>query len=386
MRLSAGRLHLKAMAVGVSALLTATTGLTAIITTGVAPVAEAAQAPALVPATLHPPTFNDTAMFGLRDALIKAMAGKSLSSVDTWEVVNILATYWVAGQEGNAAASKEMGVAAHYEGPPQGQITTQVSMYETLAATGATGYFTSVINPTSEGAIINKAVAKGLDVVAIDSPVPTKYANTFVYIGTENYAAGQAAGAAMKKALPNGGDVAIITGSLTALNALQRIAGFKAALAGSNIKIVSTENDNGSAAQAAANSDTVIASDANLKGMYGVYSYDGPAAAVAVKAKGDIGKIEVVADDNEPGTITGLKNGSVYASIIQQPFMQGYLGTYITAAMHVLGRSAVATIMKPFLTSPGTSTNTPVISTGVGTLTKANLAADLAYNAAIAKY
>ena len=209
------------MAVGVSALLTATTGLTAIITTGVAPVAEAAQAPALVPTTLHPPTFNDTAMFGLRDALIKAMAGKSLSSVDTWEVVNILADRfgWPA-RRATQPRSKEKGVAAHSEGPPQGQITTQVSMYETLAATGATGYFTSVINPTSEGAIINKAVAKGLDVVAIDSPVPTKYANTFVYIGTERYAAGQAAGAAMKKALPNGGDVAIITGSPTALNVL----------------------------------------------------------------------------------------------------------------------------------------------------------------------
>jgi ribose transport system substrate-binding protein len=64
------------------------------------------------------------------------------------------------------------------------------------------------------------------------------------------------------------------------------------------------------------------------------------------------------------------------ASILQQPFMQGYLGAYVTAAMKVLGSAKVATIMKPFLTDG-------VISTGVGTLTKANLSADIAYNKAI---
>ncbi len=341
---------------------------------------------ALIPSSLHPPTFDDSKLFGLRNALHRAMQGKNMSGVDTWEVVNILATYWVAGKDGDAAAAHELGIAAHFEGPSQGQLTTQVSEYETLASTGATGYFTSVIDPVSEGNIINKAVAKGVDVVAIDSPVPRKDANTFVYIGTPNVAAGQAAGEAMRKALPHGGDVAILTGSLTATNSLQRIQGFKAALAGSGIKVVTVANDNGAAGQAAANADTVIASDANLKGIYGVYSYDGPAAAVAVRAKGDIGKIEVVADDTEPGTITGLRNGAIYASIIQQPFMQGYLGAYVTAAMHVLGTANVARIMRPYLTAPATASTSAQISTGVGTLTKANLAADLSYQAKINKY
>jgi ribose transport system substrate-binding protein len=383
MKLKARKFPTKALSLLVAVAMGAT-GLGA--TAGATPVAQAPKAAALVPVTLHPPSFNDTKLIGLRNALMNALKGKSMSGVDVWEVVNILATYWVAGKDGNAAAAKELGIAPHFEGPSQGQLTTQVSMYETLASTGASGYFTSVIDPVSEGSIINKAVKKGLDVVAIDSPVPVKYANTFVYIGTPNYTAGHAAGEAMKKALPGGGDVAILTGSLTATNALQRIAGFKAALAGSNVKVITTANDNGSAGQAATNADTVIASNANLKGIWGVYSYDGPAAAVAVKSKGDIGKIKVISDDTEPGTFTGLKDGAVVASVIQQPFMQAYLATYIVAAMHVLGRGAVAKIIKPYLTSPASAANTAVISTGVGTLTKANLSADEAYTAAIAKY
>jgi len=330
----------------------------------------------LLAASVHPPGFDNTKEIGLRNALVAALKGKSVSSVKSWMVVNILAAYWVAGKQGDARAAKELGIGAHFEGPSQGQLAKQVSMFNTLAATGATGYFASVIDPVSEGSIINKAVAKGIGVVAIDSPVPTKDAKTFTFIGTPNVTAGFAAGQAMKKALPNGGDVAILVGSLTATNVIQRTAGFMQAIKGSNIKVVATDNDNGVAATAATNASTVIAANPNLKGIYAEYSYEGPAAAVAVKTKGDIGKIGVVADDNEPGTITGLQNGSIVASILQQPFMQGYLGAYITTAMKVLGNAKVAKIMKPFETAG-------VISTGVGTLTKANLSADLAYNKTI---
>ncbi len=334
----------------------------------------------LLPATVHPPTFDNTKLIGIRDALFKAMKGKSLSSVNTWMVVNILATYWVAGKDGNSAAAKELGVAAHFEGPSQGQLTTQVSMYNTLGANGANGLFTSVIDPISEGATINKLGAKGMNVVAIDSPVPAKNAKTFTYIGTPNFTAGEAAGTAMKKALgAKGGDVAILEGSATATNSLQRISGFRKALKGSKVTVSTVQNDNGAASAAASNAANVIGSNPNLKGIYGVYSYDGPAAAVAVKSKGKIGQIKVIADDNEPGTITGLNNGAVAASIIQQPFMQGYLGTYVTAAMKVLGASKVKSLIKPFLTDG-------VVSTGVGTLTKANLKQDEAYNKTISAF
>ena len=260
---------------------------------------------ALLPTTVHPPTFNDSKLFGIRNALYKAMKGQSLKSVNTWMVVNILATYWVAGKDGNAAAAKELGIPAHYEGPSQGQLSTQVSMYNTLAASGANGMFTSVIDPVSEGSTINKAESKGVNVVAIDSPVPSKDAKTFVYVGTPNTTAGQAAGAAMKKALPHGGDVAILTGSLDGHQraaAHRRLQGRAEGLQHHGLNDPERQRF---CRTAASNADTVIAGNPNLKGIYGVYSYDGPAAAVAVKAKGDIGKIKVVADDNEPGTITG---------------------------------------------------------------------------------
>ena len=208
-----------AAAVALAGAMSLTTGLA---TTGTA----GASSAALLSPSVHPPGFDNTKEIGLRNALVAALKGKSLSTVNTWMVVNILATYWVAGKQGDARAAQELGIAPHFEGPSQGQLATQVSEFETLASTGATGYFTSVIDPVSEGSIINKAVAKGIDVVAIDSPVPAKDAKTFTFIGTPNVTAGIAAGQAMMKALPNGGDVAILVGSLTATNVLQRTQGF----------------------------------------------------------------------------------------------------------------------------------------------------------------
>ena len=61
----------------------------------------------------------------------------------------------------------------------------------------------------------------------------------------------------MKKALPNGGDVAILVGSLTATNVIQRTQGFMQAIKGSKIKVIATDNDNGVAATAASNADTI---------------------------------------------------------------------------------------------------------------------------------
>jgi hypothetical protein len=71
----------------------------------------------LLASTVHPPGFDNTKEIGLRNALVAAMKGKSVSGVNTWMVVNILAAYWVAGKQGDARAAKELGIAAHFEGP-----------------------------------------------------------------------------------------------------------------------------------------------------------------------------------------------------------------------------------------------------------------------------
>ena len=110
----------------------------------------------LLPATVHPPTFNNTKLIGIRDALFKAMKGKSLKQrqhLDGREHPRDV----LGGRQGRQLCGGEGARSrGSLRGPVQGQLTTQVSMYNTLAANGANGLFTSVIDPISEGATINK--------------------------------------------------------------------------------------------------------------------------------------------------------------------------------------------------------------------------------------
>lgn len=313
--------------------------------------------------------FNDANLAALRDKLKAALAGKSLKGVNPAVVVNVTAAYWTAAQQGVTNADKELGINGKFQEPVQLDIGQQLTIVNTLLSQGTNGFAISAIQPSSLTSFINAAAAKSAPVIAIDSPLNT-FKSVPLYLGTPNYEAGQKAGEAMKTLLPNGGDVAILVGSLTALNAVQRIAGFKAALAGSNVKVFQTYNDNGDANTALQNASAAYTADPNLKGFYGVYSYDGPSAGQAVQSAGKTGKTVVVADDSEPKTLSFLKAGVIQAMVLQQPYQQGYMGIYILTAMKVLGVAATMNIIKPYLSSDGYT-----LSSGVGLVTQANLSA-----------
>jgi len=317
-------------------------------------------------------TFNDANLTALDNAIGCALKGKELSAANIAMVVNVAADYWNAGKTGFQAGCKALGVdTSHctYFAPPDGTLTEQDTELETLRGKGITGYSISAIDPASAKNAIASDVGNGTFVLAIDSPLPGTDA-AGLYLGTPNTEAGYQAGLAMKAALGGNGDVAILVGSLTAANATQRIAGFKQALAGSNIKVTVTENDNLSASTAQSDAETILANNPGVKGLYGVYSYDGPALAKAVQTAGKTSSVKIVCDDTDPATLSAVQSGVIAATVVQMPYYQGYTGAYIMAAMKVLGKDATMSLIKPFLESDGST-----LSSGVGVVTKADYSA-----------
>jgi len=314
-------------------------------------------------------SFNDANLAALRDKIKAALKGKSLSGVNPAVVVNVTAAYWDAAKKGVENANKELGINAKFQEPTQMDISQQLSIVNTLLSQNTTGFSVSAIQPSSLSSFISSASKKNVPVIAIDSPLDT-FKSVPLYLGTPNYDAGHKAGEALKQLLPGGGDVAVLVGSLTALNAVQRIQGFKDALKGSNVKVFQVYNDGGDANKALQNASAAYQADSNLKAFYGVYSYDGPSAGQAVQSAGKTGKTVVVADDSEPKTLSFLKAGVIQAMVLQQPYQQGYMSVYILAAMKVLGEQATMNIIKPYLSSDKLT-----LSSGVGLVTQSNLAA-----------
>ena len=154
-----------------------------------------------------------------------------------------------------------------------------------------------------------------------DSDAPDS--NRVVYIGTDNVAAGRQAGAEIIKALPNGGKVMGFVGTMDADNARERVEGIKDALKGTNIQIVDIRTDGTDFAKAKSNVQDALAKG-GIDLLLGLYSYNTPQIYTAVKEAGMTGKIKVVGFDEDPQTLRGVADGTVAATIVQQPYQFGY--------------------------------------------------------------
>ena len=172
-------------------------------------------------------SFNDAALQALTTKLQGALGSKSLSGVKIAMVTNGNASYWNEAKAGWNAAMKWLGAkgaSGTFQEPTASEASVQVSLLETLSAQGYTGWGVSAVTAQSLTTPIAQAVAKGLSVVAYDSPLPGTDAQ--LYIGTPNTTAGCDAGKAMTQAIGSG-DVVAISGSWTAANTQQRVAGFE---------------------------------------------------------------------------------------------------------------------------------------------------------------
>jgi ribose transport system substrate-binding protein len=336
-----------------------------------APAASGASSSAAAPVALSGSlAFNQDKLGQLDSAIKTALKGKDLSKVNIAMVVNVAADYWKAGQVGFQKGCADLGLPAAkctYFAPPNGKLTEQNSEMETLRSQGITGYSISAIDPASAKGTIATDMGKGIFVLPIDSPLPDTAAKG-LYLGTPNYDAGLAAGTAMKTLLGGKGKVAILVGSLTAMNATQRIQGFEDAIKGTSITVAQKVNDNLSASTATSDAETILANNPDVNGLYGVYSYDGPALAQAVQSAGKTSSVSIVSDDSDAQTLQFINSGVIGGTVVQMPYQQGYTGAYILAAEKVLGAAATAALIKPYLGTDGFT-----LSSGVGLVTKSDI-------------
>jgi ribose transport system substrate-binding protein len=128
----------------------------------------------------------------------------------------------------------------------------------------------------------------------------------------------------VKEALPNGGKIMIFVGVLDAENAKQRYQGLQEALKGSSVQIIDVRTDNADRVRAKSNVADTLVNHADIAGLVGLWSYNGPAILSAVKEANKIDKVKIVAFDEEDETLSGIKDGAIYATVVQQPYEFGF--------------------------------------------------------------
>ncbi|HZJ46496.1 MAG TPA: sugar-binding protein [Pyrinomonadaceae bacterium] len=244
-------------------------------------------------------------------------------------VTNNASDFWTIARKGTEKAAADIpGIEVEFRITSDGTAAQQQSVVDDLLAKGINGIAISPVDPANQTPMLNRAASQAL-VVTQDSDAPTS--NRACYIGTDNVEAGRQAGQLVKEALPQGGKIMVFVGVLDAANAQQRYQGLKEALAGSNVSIIDVRTDNTDRVRAKSNAADTLVNNPDLAGMVGLWSYNGPAIVSAVREANKLDKVKIIAFDEEDETLSGIKDGAIYATVVQQPFEFGYQSMQLMA-------------------------------------------------------
>jgi ribose transport system substrate-binding protein len=237
-------------------------------------------------------------------------------------VTNNSADFWTIARRGVEKADEELPeVEAEFRLTADGTAAEQQRIIDDLLTKGVDGIAISPVDPQNQTAMID-AAAKRTVVFTQDSDAPQTM--RICYIGTDNLAAGRQAGQLIREAIPEGGDVMLFVGKLDARNAQERVQGIKETLAGSNIRIIDVRTDDVDDVRAKANAADTLVRYPDIKGLVGLWSYNGPAILNAVREAGRVGRVRIVAFDEADETLRGVSEGAIHATVVQQPYEFGY--------------------------------------------------------------
>jgi len=253
-------------------------------------------------------------------------------------VSNNAAEFWTICEVGARKAAEEFKVDLQFKRPNDGTPNTQKDIIDDLLAKNIQALAISVTNAENQTPYINK-VADQIPLICVDNDASKS--NRRCYMGTANIAAGRSVGEMVKKAMPNGGKIAIFVGQLDPPNAKERRQGVLDVLEGleskglrespdgkkyGNYELIGTYTDNVDKNKAKDNAADVLTKNQGVENLclVGLWAYNPPAILAAVKDANRLGKVKIVGFDEDDGTLDGIRNGHIEATIVQNPYEFGY--------------------------------------------------------------
>jgi len=265
-------------------------------------------------------------------------------------VTNNAHGFWTFVQKGAEKAAAEFDVQLEFRKPSEDSAKMQREIIEDLMNRGYKGVAVSPNDPENNLGFFKDTVAKKQALVMADNDLPEPGARR-CYIGTHNYRAGRAAGELVKKAIPRGGKIAIFVGKMDASNAKERRQGVLDVLAGKDLKdmgeltpasaskldvgngyhLIDTRTDNSKEPECQAAAEDLLNKNPSVDCLIGLWEYNPPALLRAVQNSKNARKPQIVAFDENPQTLEGIRKGEIVGTVVQNPYEFGYQSIKILA-------------------------------------------------------
>ncbi len=225
-------------------------------------------------------------------------------------------------------AQKGVKVNYTWDAPADAIVTDQIAKIESAAAKKPDGISIAIIDASATTTVINELVASGINVSTFDCDAVDS--NRLYYCGhSKNYDDGFEMAEVLAKELNYKGDVAILAGTLSAINHQERVAGFKDGIAKHpDMKIVAEQADEDSIETALSVTEGYLAAYPNLKGLIGVNAASPIGAARAIKDAGKAGEILIVGMAEDQEAMKYVKDGTILCTLRQAVPTYGYNSVY----------------------------------------------------------
>ena len=213
--------------------------------------------------------------------------------------------------------------------------TKQNDLLTSLAAQGYNAFGVFGVSPTDINSTFSDLKSKGYTVASLGSCPAGATDEASFCLSTDVEQAAYNAAKADIAAMGGKGVLVHLTGNNADSNTQRRIAGVKKAIdeTGGKVTLLTTVTDIDKDLQTAqkAVSDLLTAHGTQINGI--VTTAYNPAVAASAGVKAANLPIKVVAIDDDPKILAGIKDGSVAATVTQNPVGQAYVGSWALAQL-----------------------------------------------------
>ncbi|HVH72576.1 MAG TPA: substrate-binding domain-containing protein, partial [Candidatus Dormibacteraeota bacterium] len=240
--------------------------------------------------------------------------------------------YWQEAAAGLEDSAKQLGVKAELVGPANFSTNDEVNAFQQAVGQKPAGILLSAANPEALREGINSAIQQGIPVICVDADSPES--RRILFVGTDNYRAGQESGKRMGELLHGKGNVVIIT-IPGQFNLGERVRGVEDALKKNpGVKIMKTIDDKGDSRNAYDAISALLQGKEKPDGIVGLEASGGEGAADALHRVDLDGKIPIVAFDKDPETLEWIQRGAITATVVQKPYVMSFYGLKFLDDLH----------------------------------------------------
>jgi len=236
--------------------------------------------------------------------------------------------FWLTVKAGAEAAGQELGVDIIWKGPSEEtDVAGQIAMLEDFINKKMDAIVMAACDANGLVPTVDRAVDAHIPVITIDSGLNPEKDRSLCFVATDNIAGAREAARTLCKLIGEKGKVGLIPFVPGAATSIMREQGFKEELKSHpNVRLVSTLYSQSDVKKGMDVTEDMLTAHPDIAGIFAANESGAMGCAQALKQRGVAGKVKLVAFDASQAEIDALKEGTIQALIVQNPFKMGYEG------------------------------------------------------------